>query len=105
MSDRQAGGFSAAALSRRIFMAATGAGLALAGGSPAASADTARRRSRAPSAPFDSLRDYLAMLEDRGLLLRFDGVDQDAYEATGIMYRVVDRYGRFQAPPLTPRPP
>ncbi len=98
MSDRQAGGFSAAALSRRIFMAATGAGLALAGGSPAASADTARRRSRAPSAPFDSLRDYLAMLEDRGLLLRFDGVDQDAYEATGIMYRVVDRYGRFQAP-------
>ena len=48
--------------------------------------------------PFDSLRDYVAALEARGLLLRFSGVDQDAYEATGIMYALIDEFGMHEAP-------
>lgn len=50
--------------------------------------------------PFDSLRDYVAMLEQRGLLTHFSNVDQDAYEGTAIMYRLVDAYGRRNAPAI-----
>ena len=53
---------------------------------------------RGPAAPFESLRDWIAALEARGLLLRFRDVDQDAYEATGIMYALIDEYGRREAP-------
>lgn len=48
--------------------------------------------------PFDSLRDYVAALDDLGLLARFDGVDQDAYEATAIMYQLIDEFGELEAP-------
>ena len=51
-----------------------------------------------PTAPFDSLRDYVAALEARGLLLRFRGVDQDAYEATGIMYALIEEFGMHESP-------
>jgi 4-hydroxy-3-polyprenylbenzoate decarboxylase len=30
--------------------------------------------------------------------MRFDRVDQDAYEGTALMYRIVDRFGRYRAP-------
>jgi UbiD family decarboxylase len=50
------------------------------------------------TAPFDSLRDYVGALEANGLLLRFDRIDQDAYEGTAMMYRLVDRFGRQQTP-------
>lgn len=48
--------------------------------------------------PFESLRDYVAVLEARGLLLRFRGVNQDAYEATAIMYALIDEFGMHEAP-------
>ncbi|HJP04763.1 MAG: UbiD family decarboxylase [Gammaproteobacteria bacterium] len=86
--------------SRREFIAATGAGLAaaspaVAGGSGLTATASSAKAQRAP---FDSLRDYVQMLEARGLLLRIDRIDQDAYEGTALMYRLVDRYGWNRAP-------
>ncbi len=48
--------------------------------------------------PYETLRDWVGALEQRGLLLRFGDVDQDAYEGTAIMYRVIDTYGHYDAP-------
>jgi 4-hydroxy-3-polyprenylbenzoate decarboxylase len=48
--------------------------------------------------PFDTMRDYIAALDAAGLLLRFDRVDQDAYEASAIMYRLRDKFGMWGAP-------
>jgi 4-hydroxy-3-polyprenylbenzoate decarboxylase len=89
-------------LSRREFIAATGAGLAATTTATQAASGEAGRSAAAssamPSAPFDSLRDYVAMLESRGLLLRIARADMDAYEGTALMYRLVDRYGWTRAP-------
>jgi 4-hydroxy-3-polyprenylbenzoate decarboxylase len=89
-------------LSRREFIAATGAGLATATAVTSVAADkpgpATTASGAALTAPFDSLRDYVAMLESRGLLLRIDRVDQDAYEGTALMYRLVDRYRWNRAP-------
>lgn len=48
--------------------------------------------------PFASLRDYLATLEQRGLLLRIPEFNQDAYESTAFAYRLIERCGYNQAP-------
>ncbi|NDF85529.1 MAG: hypothetical protein EB102_03325, partial [Gammaproteobacteria bacterium] len=37
--------------------------------------------------PFEDLRQWIAELERRGLVLRVRDVDQDAYEGTALMYR------------------
>lgn len=50
--------------------------------------------------PFDSLRDYVAELDRRGLLIRIPRIDQDAYEATALMYRLIDRFGLYETPAL-----
>ncbi|MGI9292703.1 MAG: twin-arginine translocation signal domain-containing protein, partial [Pseudomonadales bacterium] len=50
------------------------------------------------SAPFSSMRDYLAALEANNLVVRFSGVDQDAFEATAIMYQLIDEFGKYNAP-------
>ncbi len=95
------------AVSRREFLTVTGVGLAAASATgcattestssaPAAAADN---RPRA-TAPFDSLRDYVQALDEHGLLRRIDAIDQDAYEGTALMCRLVDIYGRFRAPIL-----
>jgi len=92
------------AVSRRDFLAVTGAGLAAAGtGTAAAStsmgiAGMAKMPDSIHSAPFDTLRGYIHALAAHGLLLRFDRIDQDSYEGTALMYRIVDRFGRFRAP-------
>lgn len=39
--------------------------------------------------PFDSLRDYIAALDSKGLLVRIPKMDQDKYEATGFAYQLV----------------
>ena len=52
------------------------------------------------NAPFDDFRSYIAALEERGLLIRFPEIDQDAYEATAIMYRLIDEYGWYEAPAI-----
>lgn len=48
--------------------------------------------------PCDGLRDWVAVLEAHGLLLRVGRLDQDAYEATALAYRLVDRFGWHGAP-------
>jgi 4-hydroxy-3-polyprenylbenzoate decarboxylase len=95
-----------AAISRRKFLVGTGAGVAAASGAAAgiapvsAATSAAEMGSVVPVAPFDSVRDYLAAMDARGLVRYFDAVDQDAYEGTAIMYRLVDRYGIYEAPIL-----
>jgi 4-hydroxy-3-polyprenylbenzoate decarboxylase len=64
----------------------------------AAESSAGQRKATAPSAPFDTLRDYVAALEAHGLLLRFDKVDQDAFEGTAIIYALIDKYGWYEAP-------
>lgn len=85
-------------LSRRDMLAAgtTLAALAAGGcatGSTTTSSVAAANPAAAPRPPFDTMRDYVAALEANGLLLRIPEVDQDAYEATGIVYRLNDLYG------------
>lgn len=86
---------------RRDFLAAGSAGLvgATAAGAEA-SVTTASflHRQAAPRAPFDTVRDYVAAMEAHGNVMRFSGIDQDAYEGTALMYRLVDLFGRFRAP-------
>ena len=48
--------------------------------------------------PFDTLRDYVDALDQLGLLAHFDGVNQDKYEATAIMYQLIDEFGLREAP-------
>jgi 4-hydroxy-3-polyprenylbenzoate decarboxylase len=103
MSDGEANPKDKNPVSRREFLAAGGAGLAAMGVTTVAQSADARKPKRKnaasiPVAPFDSLRDYIAALESRGLLVRFNRVDQDAYEGTALMYRLVDHYDRFHAP-------
>ncbi len=50
--------------------------------------------------PFDDLRSYVRELDRRGLLLHVRDIDQDKYEATALMYRLVDRFGMYLAPTL-----
>jgi 4-hydroxy-3-polyprenylbenzoate decarboxylase len=95
-------------LSRReILAASTGiaalsttacaAGSATAAGPGASSGATP---ADAPRPPFDTMRDYVAALEANGLLLRIPEIDQDAYQATGLVYRANDFYGFSGVPAL-----
>ena len=80
----------------------TGLGLAALGlsQSSGAAAHSAAKPVSAPSAPFDSMRDYIAALEARGLVVRIPRVNQDEYEATALMYRVRDQHGMRGGPVL-----
>ncbi len=51
-------------------------------------------------APFEDLRGYVRELERRGLLLKVRDIDQDNFEATALLYRLVDRFGMYEAPCL-----
>lgn len=87
--------------SRREFLTAAGLSIAVTGSTAgcASSSGTAKTAiASAPRAPFDSLRDYVEAMEAHGNVLRFDRVDQDAYEGTALMYRLVDRFGRYRCP-------
>jgi 4-hydroxy-3-polyprenylbenzoate decarboxylase len=91
--------------SRRDLIAAstTIAALASAGcstGATAAATPGAEKSGSAPQPPFDTIRDYVAALEANGLLLRIPEVDQDQYEATGLVYRADDHYGFEGVPAL-----
>ena len=61
----------------------------------------ARKKEAAPTAPFDTLREYMAALEADGLVLRFDKVDQDEFEGAAIIYALIDKYGWYDAPAVT----
>jgi 4-hydroxy-3-polyprenylbenzoate decarboxylase len=89
-------------VTRREIMA-SGAAIAVAlasteAGASAHRADSKKRSGNAPTPPFDSMRDYVDALDYYGLLQRFSGVDQDRYEATAIMYQLVDTMGVRGAP-------
>jgi len=90
-------------LSRRAVML-TGAAVATLSAAQAipGKAVAASHKSHAMTAklqpPFDSIRDYVAALDERGLLQRFDDVDQDKFDATAIMYTLIDEFGLRQAP-------
>lgn len=105
MSDNRHDNKGNKSVTRREFLAAGGAGLAAVNMTAAAQSTDESQPAGSPSAsiykaPFDSLRDYVAALEARGLLKRFGRIDQDAYEGTALMYRMVDHYDRFHAPPV-----
>jgi 4-hydroxy-3-polyprenylbenzoate decarboxylase len=84
-------------VTRRELLAAGTGFAALAAAAQASSGSAAER---APQPPFDTLRDYVAALEANGLLLRIPEVDQDAYRATGLVYRANDLYGFTGVPAL-----
>lgn len=92
-----AAGSTLAALSATLATAGCAAGGATAAG---ALASGRRDPANAPQAPFDTLRDYVAALDAHGLLLRIPEVDQDAYQATGLVFRANDRYTYFGVPAL-----
>ena len=54
----------------------------------------------APTGPYDTLRDYLAALEARGKVLRIEKVDQDKYEGTAFVYRMLDEMGFDTSPAI-----
>ncbi|MBT6028353.1 MAG: hypothetical protein HOG96_09790, partial [Porticoccaceae bacterium] len=53
---------------------------------------------KAPVGPYESLRDYIDAIDGCGQALHISGLDQDAYEATGFMYRLIDKLGWADAP-------
>ncbi len=89
-------------LTRRTFVAGSSMSVATALAAPgyaSASATSTSRRS-GPTGPFDTMREMIEALDARGRLLRIDRVDQDAYEGTALMYRLVERHGLEGAPAL-----
>ena len=104
--DIQEDGAPATTVSRRSFLAASAGVAAISCATQestqqqvaAAEAAAAQRIADAPKPPFDTLRDYVAALEAHGLLLRFERVDQDAYEGAAILYALMDKYGWYDAP-------
>ena len=48
--------------------------------------------------PYDSLRDYMEAIETHGNVIRIKAIDQDAYELTGFMYKLIDKHGWLGAP-------
>ena len=88
---------------RRQFLAATtGIAALTAGCSSIASQGTPvsgkKPTGPVPTPPFDSIRDWVAALDAHGLLIRFPEINQDQYEATGIVFRSTDMFGQYGAP-------
>lgn len=48
--------------------------------------------------PCDTFRDWMALLDERGLLMRLPRLDQDCYEGTALAYRLMDEFGWYGAP-------
>jgi len=53
-----------------------------------------------PTGPYETLRDYITALEARGKILRIKEVDQDKYEGTAFVYRMLDEKGLDTSPGL-----
>ncbi|MBM4195628.1 MAG: hypothetical protein FJ197_00830 [Gammaproteobacteria bacterium] len=89
------------AISRRGFIVTTAAGVAAATAGCAAGTGNARSEAAATTAtlgPYDDFRGAIAAFEARGRVVRIARADQDAFEASALMYRLVDRYGAEGAP-------
>ena len=105
MSKTGSNSFPNMGVSRREFLAtglaAVSAESILAGTASAASHRTgtaSQSTETVPTAPFDTLREYMAAMEAHGQVVRLPEVDQDAYEMTALMYQLIDDYGMFGAP-------
>ncbi len=48
--------------------------------------------------PYDSVRDYFAALEATGNLVRIPEMDSDEFETTAFCYRIIEKFGYWQAP-------
>ena len=92
-------GTSLAALSSLAAASSAAAELATANAGAASASATAAKKS-APMAPFDSIRDYVAALEAHGQVIRVPRIDQDRYQTTALVFRMVERFGMFTAPAL-----
>lgn len=92
---------SATSLDRRQMLSAAASLAATLGISssviPPALAATKTKRSQLIG-PFDSFRDYIRALDERGLLLRVQRVDEDQYELAALTYRLIDEFGWYNAP-------
>ena len=104
MSDRDLSKPAASQLTRRdllrVSMALSAAGAAASGCATQPAKATSAGSGALPTAPFDSLRDYIAMLDARGLVVRIPQIDQDAYEGTALLYRFRDLHGMNGSPVL-----
>jgi 4-hydroxy-3-polyprenylbenzoate decarboxylase len=87
------------AISRRELLA-TSMGVAALSAAPAMASAKTLQTGANTAAPFNSMRDYVAALDKRGLVLRIPRVDQDEYELTALMYRLRDQHGMRGAPAL-----
>jgi len=90
-------------LSRRTILgSATGlAVLSLAGCDSTGTAKASKQaRKSAPSAPFNSVRDYIAALDANGLLIEVDEIDQDDFLMTGMFFKATDRFGMYGTPAM-----
>lgn len=90
--------------SRRELLAATSglAALGLAGEAAAighrGAGQAHKKYMQGPRPPFDSIRDYMAMMEANGLVMRVPRIDQDRYHATALFYRMTDMYSKYASP-------
>ena len=57
-----------------------------------------KQNSKYETGPYDSLRDYMEAIETHGNVIRIKEIDQDAYELTGFMYKLLDKHGWLGAP-------
>ena len=48
--------------------------------------------------PFKSIRDYLNAVDHLKLGIHIEDINQDDYEATGLIYKLIERYGVINAP-------
>ena len=104
-----AAGLSAAALAMADLKIAAAQQAAAQGQGPSERSGAASSSGATPSSdaalswqvgPFEDLRQWIDELELRGLVLRVRNIDQDAYEGTALMYRLIDRFGMYFAPAL-----
>jgi len=91
--------------SRRNFLTTGAAGIAAASAFPTMGFSAEERvkiskKKSSKGAPFDSLRDYMEALIDEGLVMRVKRLDQDNYEMTALMYKLIDEYGWYDAPAI-----
>jgi len=91
--------------SRRNFLTTGAAGIAAASAFPTMGFSAEERvkiskKKSSKGAPFDSLRDYMEALIDEGLVMRVKRLDQDNYEMTALMYKLIDEYGWYGAPAI-----
>ena len=95
---------SAAAGTALATLAAAGyaspAGAIPASAIPLVAAASAARLRAAPTAPFDSFRDWITALEANGLLLRFKRIDQDKFQIPALFFRATERFTMYGTPAM-----